>query len=119
MQRQGTGSTVTLRRSLLRDHDRRGCYSFADILDLAAHHLVCTGDAVEVQARLRSGAVTVRTFLRERYGVDTGGGCDKNDLRRFRLWLSDARWRLRAEEKRQECFRRVTAWNARPPAMVR
>ena len=102
---------------------RRGCYSFADILDLAAHHLVWTGEAAEVEARLRSGAVTVRAFLRERYGVyaDESEHGDKSDLRRFRLWLSDARWRvrrLRAEEKRRACWRRVTAWNERTPAMV-
>ena len=76
---------------------RDGCYSFGEVLDLAAHQLVWTGEASAVEARLRGGAVTVRQFLRERYGIVTGeseGGNDR-DLRRFRNWLADARWRLR------------------------
>src|SRR5579871_924619 len=51
---------------------RDGCYTFGDILDLAAHHLVWIGEAGSVETRLRGGALTVRTFLRERYGVFTG-----------------------------------------------
>lgn len=51
---------------------RRGCYSFGEILDLVAHHLVWTGEAQAVETRLRGGSVTVRAFLRERYGVITG-----------------------------------------------
>ncbi len=49
-----------------------GCYSFSEILDLAAHHLVWTGETQAVEARLRAGSVTVRGFLRERYGVLAG-----------------------------------------------
>jgi hypothetical protein len=71
-------------------------FTFGDILDLAAHHLVSTGEAAAVETRLRAG-VTVRALLRERYGVATGAGeCgDRSDLKRFRLWLTDARWRIR------------------------
>ena len=93
-------------------HMRDGCYSFADILDLASHHLVWIGEAQAVEERLRGGAVTVRAFLRERYGVMAAKSeCgDRSDLRRFRLWLADARWRVR--KVRREQRRRVTAWKA-------
>lgn len=102
---------------------RSGCYTFGDILDLAAHHLVWIGEATTVEARLRGGAVTVRAFLRERYGVFTGKSerGHKSDLKRFRLWLADARWRirrLRADEKRREHWRRVRAWSADTPNIV-
>lgn len=115
-----SGCIPDVLRGTVRDL-RRGCYSFADILDLAAHHLVYTGEAAEVEARLRSGAVTVRDFLRERYGVYAGGGCDRSDLRRFRSWLSDARGRVRRfrrEEKRRERWRCLMAWRGDTPAMV-
>ena len=57
--------------------------------------------------RLGGGSVTVRAFLRERYGVIAGPSeyGDQSDLKRFRLWLSDARRRIRGvmtEEKRQK-----------------
>lgn len=100
---------------------RRGRYSFADILDLAAHHLVYTGEAADAEERLRRVADTVREFLRERYGVWTGPGDDRADARRFRLWLSDARGRyrwFRREEKRREQWRALMAWRGEAPAML-
>lgn len=116
-----SGHIPDVLRGTVRDLGR-GCYSFAEILDLAAHHLVFTGEAPEVEARLRAGAVTVRAFLRERYGVWAfGPGDDRSDLRRFRLWLSDARGRVRRfrrEEKRRERWRVLMAWRAEGPAMV-
>ncbi len=71
---------------------RSGCYTFGDILDLAAHRLVSTGEAAAIGAQLRAG-VTVRALLLERYGVVTGESerGDRSDLKRFRLWLADAR----------------------------
>jgi hypothetical protein len=61
--------------------------------------------------------VTVRTLLRERYGyggaTDAGGRRDRSELRRFRLWLTDARRRvrrLRADKKCRALLRRVQAW---------
>ena len=73
---------------------------------LVAHHLVYTGEARAVEAQLRAG-VTVREFLRARYGVVYGPSerGDRSDLKRFRLWMADARGRIRkprAEEKRRE-----------------
>jgi hypothetical protein len=99
-----------------------GCYTFGEILDLAAHHIVWTGEAQAVEARLRAG-VTVREFLRTRYGVVTGAGerGDRSDLKRFRSWLADARWRirkLRADEKRRALWPRVKAWRAETPGRV-
>ena len=72
---------------------RDGCYTFGDILGLAAHHVVYTGEARAVEARLRAG-VTARDFLRSRYGVAGGAGVsmgDSSDLKRFRLWMADSR----------------------------
>jgi len=116
-----SGCIPDVLRGTVRDLGR-GCYSFADILDLAAHHLVWTGEAAAVEARLRSGAVTVRVFLRERYGVwALGTGDDRADARRFRRWLSDARGRVRRfrrEEKRRERWRALMAWRGETPAMV-
>jgi hypothetical protein len=96
---------------------RAGCYSFSDILDLVAHHLVWIGEAKAVESRLRGGPVTVRAFLKERYGIVTGASerGDKSDLKRFCLWLADARWRIgkrRAEEKLRARKRQVNAWRA-------
>ncbi len=70
---------------------RDGCYSFSDILDLAAHHLVYMGEARAVEVQLRGG-VMVRQFLRERYGIACGPSerGDRSDRKRFRLWLADA-----------------------------
>ena len=67
-------------------NNRSGCYTFGDILDLAAHHLVWTDEAAAVVARLRAG-VTVRALLRERYGVETGADelGDRSALKRFLL----------------------------------
>lgn len=78
---------------------------------------VWIGEAQAVEERLRGGAVTVRAFLRERYVVMAGRSerGDRSDFKRFRLWLADARQRVRrvrAEEKRPEQRRRVTAWKA-------
>ena len=71
--------------------------------------------------RRRTGAPVV--FLAERYGVVAGNSDrgDRSDFKRFRLWLADARRRVRkarAEEKRQEQPQRVTAWRADPVGMV-
>ena len=104
-------------------HMRDGCYSFADILDLASHHLVWIGEAGAVADRLRSGAITVRAFLRERYGVVAGKSerGDRSDLKRFRLWLADARRRVRTVrevEDSREQRRRVTAWKVGTGGMV-
>jgi len=101
---------------------RDGCFSLADILDLAAHHLVWIGEARAVEAQLRAG-VTVREFLRARYGVACGRSerGDRSDLKRFRLWLADARWRirrLRAEERIRRAVQLQRAWRARTPVMV-
>lgn len=64
-----------------------------------AHHRGWNGEDAGVEVRLRSGAVTVRAFLWERYGVYSGESehGNKSDLRRFRLWLSDAFRRLTYE----------------------
>jgi hypothetical protein len=65
--------------------------------------------------------LTCGVFLSERYGVWAGPGDDRSDLRRFRLWLSDARGRVRwfrREEKRRERWRCLMAWRADGPAMV-
>ena len=43
---------------------RAGCYTFGEILDLAAHHLVWTGEAQALEARLRAS----------RYGSSFGRG---------------------------------------------
>ena len=72
---------------------------------------------------MRGGAVTVRGFLRERYGVMYGKSerGDRSDLKRFRLWLVDARQRVhtgRAEEDRRGQRRRVTAWKVGTGGMV-
>ncbi len=101
---------------------RDGCYSFSDILDLAAHHLVYTGEARAVERRLRAG-VTVREFLRERYGVCCGPSerGDVSDRKRFRLWMADARWRLRkmrTEERIRRAVELRRAWSARTPERV-
>ena len=101
---------------------RDGCYTFSHILDLAGQHVVYTGEAQAVEARLRAG-VTVREFLRARYGVACGPSerGDRSDQKRFRLWMADARWRIRkirAEEKMRAHWRRVQAWRAETPAMV-
>ncbi len=72
---------------------------------------------------MRGGSVTVRAFLLERYGVMTGESerGDRNDLKRFRLWLGDARWRIgkvRTEEKRSWRWRCVQAMRAEVPVRV-
>ena len=53
---------------------------------------VWIGEAQAVEERLRSGAVTVRAFLRERYGVRAGKSerGDSSDLKQFQMWLADA-----------------------------
>jgi hypothetical protein len=99
-----------------------GCYTFGDIVDLAAHHLVSTGEARAVEAQLRVG-VTVREFLRTRYGVACGPSerGDWSDLKRFGLWMADARLRLRrlrAEERIRRAVQLRRAWRARTPAKV-
>ena len=102
---------------------RAACYSFGEILDLAAHHLVWIGEAQAVQARLPCGSVTVRAFLRERYGLCAGESehGDRSDLKRFRLWLADARWRIRkvrAEDRRLGGWRCVQAMRGEVPGSV-
>ncbi len=99
-----------------------GCYSLSDILDLAANHLVYTGEAQAVEQQLRAG-VTVREFLRVRYGVACGPSerGDRYDLNRFRLWLADTRWRIRkmrAQERVRRAVELRRTWSARTPAMV-
>ena len=103
---------------------RDGCYSFGDILAFAAHHLVWIGEASSVETQLRGGALTVRAFLRERYGVFTGESerGDKSDL------TSDSGCGSRTPgggfggygptEKRREQWRRVRVWRAETPKMV-
>ena len=101
---------------------RDGCYTFGEVLDLPAHHLVYTGEARAVEAQLRAG-VTVREFLWARYGVacrpsERG---DWSDLKRFRLWMADARWRirkLRTAERIRRAVQLQRAWRARTPVMV-
>jgi hypothetical protein len=96
-------------------------YSFGEILDLAAHHLVWIGEDKAVEAELRSG-VTVRAILKERYGACGGESQNaKREVNRFRLWLADARWRirkLRAQEKLRAKWRRTQAWRGDTPEMV-
>ena len=48
-----------------------GCFTFCEVLALAAQDLTARGEAAAVLARL-TGGVTVRAFLRERYGAVTG-----------------------------------------------
>ena len=101
---------------------RDGCYTLGDIPDLAAHRAVYTGEARAGEARLRTG-VTVREFLRARYGVACGPSerGDRSDLKRSRLWMADARWRLR-KMRTEECTRRAVllqrARRGLMPAMV-
>lgn len=94
-----------------------GCYTRGEIMDLAAHHIVWTGEAPAVEARMRAG-FTLGALLRERYSVFVGEGCDETDAKRFRGLLKDARWRIRKikdDEKRRAHRRRVTAWNGTCP----
>ena len=76
---------------------RTGGYDFGDILDIVAHRLVAAGQDRAVLRLLRT--MTVRQFLRERYGVSTGSGDDRRDLRRFRNWIMDARWLRRRKAR--------------------
>ena len=101
---------------------RDGCFTFSDILDLAAHHLVSTGEAQAVEARLCAG-VTVREFLRARYGVACGPSerGDWSGLKRFRLWMADARWRIRrmqTEERIRRAVELQRAWGSETPVTV-
>jgi hypothetical protein len=49
-----------------------GCYTFGEVCALAATDLTRRGEAAAVLAQLGSGGVTVRDYLRERYGAVTG-----------------------------------------------
>jgi hypothetical protein len=98
---------------------RDGRYTFGGVLDVAAHHIVYACEARAVEAQLRAG-VTVRGFLRARYGVAGGQGerGDESDRKRFRLWLADARWRLRkmrTEERIRRAVELRRAWGTRRP----
>jgi hypothetical protein len=62
-------------------------------------------------------------MLRDRYGVVSGESerGDRSDLKRFRLWLADAHWRirkLRADQKRRALLRVVQAWRAETPGRM-
>ncbi len=78
---------------------RSGCYDFGDCLDLIAHHLVATGRDRAAARMLTRRVKTVRQFMREEYGVSFGPGDDRRDLRRFRLWIQDARWRIKRSKQ--------------------
>lgn len=49
-----------------------GCYTWADTLRMAATELRQRGEADAARVTLKSGKVTVREFLRQRFGVQTG-----------------------------------------------
>lgn len=80
-----------------------GCFTFADACALAAADLTLRGEARAVLDRLNGGAVTVREWLRENYGVVTGAReyftpphrtPDECDLRMLRAALRRAgAWR--------------------------
>ena len=48
------------------------CYNWYEVLRLAAKELHAKGEADAARARLRSGSITVRRFLDERFGILTG-----------------------------------------------
>ena len=83
-----------------------GCYTFAE----AAADLTRRGEVAAVLARLGGGVVTVRDYLRERYGVHTGPReyftpahrtPDECDLRLLRWALRRAgAWRRPAARER-------------------
>jgi hypothetical protein len=47
------------------------CYSFAEILTIAAEDLTQCGEATEALTVLNGGTVTVRDFLHQRHGILT------------------------------------------------
>lgn len=49
-----------------------GCYSWAEVLNIVAAELWRCGEADAARVRLKAGDVTVRRFLRERFGIVTG-----------------------------------------------
>ena len=51
---------------------KNGCYSFAEVLRLAAAELACKGEAESTRQLLKAGGQTVRGFLHRRFGIVTG-----------------------------------------------
>ena len=49
-----------------------GWHSWGEVLSLAAAELWRTGDAEAARVTLKAGKVTVREFLRQRFGIVTG-----------------------------------------------
>jgi hypothetical protein len=77
-----------------------GCYTWGEILNLAAAELWRTGEADAARVTLKAGRQTVRAFLRQRFGVVTGARQfftpshrkpDEQDAREFLSVLGVAR----------------------------
>jgi hypothetical protein len=51
---------------------RSGCFSWVEVLELAAGELRRTGELSVARHAVQSGAVTVRQFLFRRFGIVTG-----------------------------------------------
>ena len=51
-----------------------GWHSWGEVLSLAAAELWRSGEAEAARVTLKAGGVTVREFLRERFGIVTGAG---------------------------------------------
>lgn len=84
---------------------------------------VCPCRIRSLLIKWQSRCVTVREFLRAPSGAVCGASKrgDRSDLKRFRLWLADARWRIRklpAEEKMRAHWRQAKAWRAETPVGV-
>src|SRR5689334_8833766 len=76
------------------------CYSWGEVLQMAAIELWVRGEAEATRVTLKAGGRTVRGFLRERFGIVTGAReywhrpqwtPDRADLQDFLGALRDAR----------------------------